>query len=63
MRQVTVRVWTRAEISLSDSPPRVDDYRGFIFISFNPDIEDLVTYLAGARDYIDLVDQAEEGMR
>jgi p-cumate 2,3-dioxygenase subunit alpha len=30
----------------------------------NPDVEDLVTYLAGARDYIDfIVYQAEEGMR
>jgi p-cumate 2,3-dioxygenase alpha subunit len=55
--------FNRAEMGLK-SPPRVDNYRGFIFISFNPDIEDLVTYLAGARDYIDLiVDQAEEGMR
>ena len=45
-------------------PPRVDAYRGFLFVSFNPDVEDLTTYLAGARDYLDLVvDQAEEGMR
>jgi p-cumate 2,3-dioxygenase alpha subunit len=45
-------------------PPRVENYRGFIFVSFNPDVEDLVTYLAGAKDYLDLVvDQAEEGMR
>ncbi len=45
-------------------PPRVDSYRGFYFVSFNPDVEDLVTYLAGAREYLDLVvDQAEEGMR
>ena len=53
----------RAEMGLK-SPPRVDSYRGFIFVSFNPDVEDLVAYLAGAKDYIDLVvDQAEEGMR
>ncbi len=45
-------------------PPRVDNYRGFYFVSFNAQGEDLVTYLAGARDYLDLVvDQAEEGMR
>ncbi len=45
-------------------PPRVDRYRGFIFVSFNPDIEDLVAYLGAARDYLDLVvDQAEQGMR
>ena len=44
--------------------PRVESYRGFIFVSFNPEIEDLVTYLAGARDYLDLIeDQVDEGMR
>ena len=53
----------RRELSLKE-PPRVDSYRGFYFVSFNPDIEDLVTYLAGARAYLDLiVDQAEVGMR
>ena len=53
----------RSEFSLKE-PPRVDSYRGFYFASFNPDIEDLTAYLAGAADYIDLVvDQAEEGMR
>ena len=45
-------------------PPRVESYRGFVFVSFNPDVADLMTYLAGAADYLDLiVDQAEEGMR
>ena len=45
-------------------PPRVDSYRGFFFVSFNPHVEELSTYLAGAREYLDLVvDQAEEGMR
>ena len=53
----------RSEMSLRE-PPRVDSYRGLYFVSFNPQVEDLVTYLAGARDYLDLVlDQAEEGMR
>ena len=53
----------RSEHGLKE-PPRVESYRGFYFVSFNPDVEDLVTYLAGARDYLDLVvDQAEEGMR
>ena len=57
------KAFNRAEMGLK-SPPRVDNYRGFIFVSFNPAVEDLVTYLADARDYIDLVvDQAEEGMR
>ncbi len=45
-------------------PPRVDSYRGFHFVSFNPQVEDLVSYLGGAREYLDLVvDQAEQGMR
>lgn len=45
-------------------PPRLESYRDFYFVSFNPDIEDLVTYLAGAKEYIDLVvDQSEVGMR
>lgn len=45
------------------SPPRVDSYRGFVFISFDADIVDLKTYLAGATDYLDLVcDQSEQGM-
>jgi p-cumate 2,3-dioxygenase alpha subunit len=55
--------FNRAELGLK-SPPEVDNYRGFIFVSFNPDVEELVTYLAGARKYLDLiVDQAEKGMR
>jgi p-cumate 2,3-dioxygenase subunit alpha len=34
---------------------RVESYRGFVFASFDPGIVDLETYLAGAKDYIDLV--------
>lgn len=45
------------------APAKVDSYRGFVFISFDPDIVDLKTYLAGATEYIDLVcDQSEQGM-
>jgi p-cumate 2,3-dioxygenase alpha subunit len=41
-------------------PARVDTYRGFIFASFNPDVEDLPEYLGAARPYLDLVgDQAK----
>ena len=55
--------WDRSELGLTEAP-RMESYRGFIFVSFNPFAEDLVTYLAGAREYLDLiVDQAEEGMR
>ena len=53
----------RNELGLRE-PPRVDSYRGFYFVSFNPCVEDLVSYLAGAREYLDLiVDQSEAGMR
>jgi p-cumate 2,3-dioxygenase alpha subunit len=53
----------RAKMGLK-SPPRAENYRGFWFVSFNPEVEDLPTYLAGAKEYIDLiVDQSQEGMR
>ena len=53
----------RGEMGLRQ-PPRVDSYRGFIFVSFNPNVEDLVSYLADAREYLDLVvDQTEGAMR
>ena len=46
------------------APPRVDSYRGFVFVSFDPNVRDLVAYLGAAKDYLDLVvDQAEHGMR
>jgi p-cumate 2,3-dioxygenase alpha subunit len=35
--------------------PRVEQYRGFVFLSYDPDIVDLDTYLAGAKEYLDLV--------
>lgn len=35
--------------------PRLDCYAGFWFISFDPDIVSLPDYLAGAKDYLDLV--------
>ncbi len=53
----------KSELGLK-SPPRVDSYRGLYFVSFNPLAEDLVTYLAGAKDYLDLaLDQSEGGMK
>lgn len=43
--------------------PRTESYRGFVFISFHPSIEDLTDYLAGTTEYLDLVcDQSERGM-
>ena len=46
------------------SPPRVEVYRGLIFVSYNPDVEPLVDYLAGAKEYVDMImDQSEAGFR
>ncbi|WP_063016053.1 aromatic ring-hydroxylating oxygenase subunit alpha [Nocardia nova] len=46
------------------APPKVDSYRGFVFVSFDPGIIDLRTYLGAAAEYLDLVcDQSEQGMR
>jgi p-cumate 2,3-dioxygenase subunit alpha len=43
------------------SPPRVGEYRGFVFCSFDPEAVELPEYLGGAREYIDLVaDQSPE---
>ena len=53
----------RAEMGLR-SPPRVDSYRGFYFVSFNERVEDLRSYLAGAKEHIDLIaDQSEAGLK
>jgi p-cumate 2,3-dioxygenase subunit alpha len=40
--------------------PRMESYRGLIFASYDPEIEDLVDYLAGARAYIDAMMDAAE---
>ncbi|AHC26142.1 MULTISPECIES: aromatic ring-hydroxylating oxygenase subunit alpha [Mycobacteriaceae] len=34
---------------------RVDSYRGFFFVCFDPNVEPLVDYLAGAVHYLDLI--------
>ena len=53
----------RAALALKPVP-RLDNYRGLYFVSFKPDIEPLVDFLAAATEYIDLIlDQAETGMR
>lgn len=45
------------------SPPRITNYRGLIFLSFDAGIEDFVTYIANAREQLDLImDQSEAGM-
>jgi p-cumate 2,3-dioxygenase subunit alpha len=46
------------------SPAGVDSYRGFVFACFDPAAQSLYDYLAGAREYLDLVaDQSELGMK
>ena len=51
----------RAQLGLA-SPPHVDSYRGFVFLSFNPRAQPLDDYLAGAKEYLDLVvDQSPTG--
>ena len=43
--------------------PRCEEYRGFIFISFNRDVESLEDYLADAKTYLSYIaDQGEDGM-
>jgi p-cumate 2,3-dioxygenase subunit alpha len=53
----------RSELGLT-SPARLECYRDFWFVSFNPDVESLYDYLDGAREYLDLVaDQSATKMR
>ncbi len=55
--------FSRDEMALA-SPAQVDNYRGFVFVCFDPEAQGLHDYLAGAREYLDLVaDQSELGMR
>jgi phenylpropionate dioxygenase-like ring-hydroxylating dioxygenase large terminal subunit len=43
-------------------PPHVDAYRGFVFVNFAKDPMPLAEYLAGAKEYIDIVlDQSPSG--
>ena len=40
-------------------PPRVENYRGMVFLSYNPEVESLVSYLGDARLFLDtFLDQA-----
>ncbi len=44
------------------SPPRVESYRGFVFLNFDAGAVALEQYLGGAREYIDLIlDQSPSG--
>lgn len=51
----------RCKLGLAE-PAHVAGYKGFVFLSFNPKAMPLSDYLAGAREYIDLiVDQSPSG--
>lgn len=53
----------RADMALA-APAQVDNYRGFVFACFDPAAQPLYEYLAGAREYLDLVaDQSALGMK
>lgn len=55
------KAFDRKELALANA--RIESYRGFIFVSFNPAIEPLTDYLADAKEYLDLVcDQSDQGM-
>lgn len=49
----------RSEVGLV-APPRVEQYRGFWFVNYDHDAIDLETYLADAKDFIDLF--ADQGL-
>lgn len=44
----------KSELSLV-SPPRLEQYRSLYFISFDPHVIDLVSYLGEARKYLDYI--------
>ena len=45
------------------APAKFDDYRGFYFLNYDPEAEDLESYLAGATEYLDMVaEQSADGM-
>ena len=46
----------RCKLGLAE-PPHVDSYGGFVFVSFNPQAMPLRDYLAGATEYIDLINE------
>lgn len=52
----------KSRLNLQDVP-RIESYRGFVFVAFNRDIPDLPTYLGNAQEYLDLIaDQTTAGM-
>ena len=61
-REAYAEGFDRADLGLRPVP-RLDCYRGFWFVCFDPEAVDLPTYLAGAKEHLDLIaDQSEAGM-
>jgi p-cumate 2,3-dioxygenase subunit alpha len=53
--------FSRIELGLMP-PAQTSTYRGFVFVNFDQHAEDLETYLAGSKEYLDLFcDQGEPG--
>jgi phenylpropionate dioxygenase-like ring-hydroxylating dioxygenase large terminal subunit len=53
--------FNKAELGLKE-PPKVENYRGFVFLSFDANAAPLKAYLGRATEYIDLVlDQSPSG--
>ena len=53
--------FNKSEFGLK-APPRVESYRGFVFLNFDAGAVALEEYLGGAREYIDLIlDQSPSG--
>jgi p-cumate 2,3-dioxygenase subunit alpha len=53
--------WDKSSLNLRQVP-RFENYRGFVFVAFDPSIEPFSEYLKEAKDYVDLVvDQPENG--
>ena len=51
------------DTSRMSAPPRFDGYRDFYFVCFDPDAQSLADYLAGAKEYLDVIcDQSDAGM-
>lgn len=45
------------------TPAQFDEYRGFVFLNYDPEAPSLFDYLAGARPYLDIIaDQSAQGM-
>ena len=53
--------FNRADFGLNPVA-KLENYRGFVFASLSADVDPLIDYLAGARDFIDMmVDQSKTG--